>query len=161
MNTIRSSIRSNFWWRTALVLSGFLMTALAAVAQHTAVSTLLPAGYHSEEALTWCGPATGQMIVAGYPTSACTVVQADVDASIQTHKVEGNWDTDPAGLRASFADVCPLPSAHWVAITAIVTDVNPVGNPTVNLQFVQFIDPSPTNLGDPPMVRFVTGAQWS
>ena len=206
MNTIRSSIRSNFWWRTALVLSGFLMTALAAVAQHTAVSTLLPPGYHSEEALTWCGPATGQMIVAGYPTSACTVVQADVDASIQTHKVEGNWDTDPAGLRASFADVCPLPSAHWVvfarpdipslmysaaywmttnqypvaallgttqhnsyaphkehwvAITAIVTDVNPVGNPTVNLQFVQFIDPSPTNLGDPPMVRFVTGAQWS
>src|SRR5262245_25418270 len=110
MNTIRSSNRSSSRWRTMLVVSGFLLIAAVAVAQHTAVSALLPPGYHSEEALTWCGPAAGQMVIAGYPTSACTKVQADVDASIQAHKVESNWDTDPAGLRAALMEQCPLPA---------------------------------------------------
>ncbi len=206
MNTMISSNRSNSRWRIALVLSGFLLTALAAVAQHTAISTLLPGGYHSEEALTWCGPATGQMVIAGYPMSACTRVQADVDASIQAHKIEGNWDTDPAGLRAALVEQCPLPvghswvvfsptdatvlmfwaahymtqnqypvaallgttqhnsfaphKEHWVTITAIVTDLDPTTHPTVTLQFVQFVDPSPTNLGDPPLVRYVSAAVW-
>jgi hypothetical protein len=206
MNRMDNTSRSNSRSRMALVLSGFLLIALAAVAQHTAVSALLPPGYHSEEALTWCGPATGQMVIAGYPTSACTRVQADVDASIQAHKVESNWDTDPAGLRAALVEQCPLPAGHvwavfpqadptavmwsaahymtanqypvaallgttahnsytphqehWVTITAIVTDQDPTTHPTVNLQFVQFVDPSPPNLGDPPLVRYVSAAQW-
>jgi hypothetical protein len=209
MNTMISSNRSNPRWRTmwqTLVLGGFLMTALAASAQHTAISTLLPPGYHSEEALTWCGPATAQMVIAGYPMSACTRVQADLDASIQAHKVEGNWDTDPAGLRAALVEQCPLPvghswvvfsptdatvlmywaahymtqnqypvaallgttqhnsfaphKEHWVTITAIVTDLDPSTHPTVTLQFVEFIDPSPMNLGDPPLVRYVSAAVW-
>ena len=206
MNRLNSILGNSSRLRSVLVLGGLLLAALAGSAQHTAISTLLPPGYHSEEALTWCGPASGQMVVAGYPSSACTVVQADVDASIQANKLEGNWDTDPAGLRAALVAQCPLPAGHiwavfspsdatslmywaayymtqnqypvaallgtvqhnsyaphkehWVVITAIVTDVNPVGNPSVNLQFVQFIDPSPTNLGDPPLVRFVSGAVW-
>jgi hypothetical protein len=206
MNKMNNTSRSSSRWRRALVLSGFLLTALTAFAQHTAISTLLPPGYRSEEALTWCGPATGQMVVAGYPASACTVVQADVDASIQAHKVEGNWDTDPAGLRAALVEQCPLPvghswvvfsptdatelmywaahymtqnqypvavllgttqhnsfpphKEHWATITAIVTDLDPVANPMVTLKFVLFIDPSPSHLGDPPLVRYVSAAVW-
>ena len=206
MNTLNNTSRSNTLRRMALVMGGFLLAALAASAQHTAISTLLPPGYHSEEALTWCGPATGQMVVAGYPMSACTVAQADMDMSIQAHKVEGNWDTDPPGLRDAMTEQCPLPAGHiwyvfhptdaaqlmhsaaywmtqnqypvaallatashnsylphqehWVVITAIVTDLNPVGNPTVTLQFVQFVDPSPAIFGDPPLVRYVSAATW-
>jgi hypothetical protein len=206
MKRMSNTSRCNPRWRVALVMGGLMLAALAASAQHTAISTLLPSGYHSEEALTWCGPATGQMVVAGYPSSACTVVQADMDASIQAHKVEGNWDTDPAGLRAAVAEQCPLPAGHiwavfsqtdatalmfsaahymtlnqypvaallgtvahnsytphqehWVTITAIVTDLDPTTHSTVALQFVQFVDPSPSNLGNPPVVRYVSAAVW-
>jgi hypothetical protein len=187
-------------------MSGVLLAALTASADHIAVSALLPPGYHSEEALTWCGPATGQMVIAGYPSGACVKVQADVDASIQAHKIESVWDTDPDGLRAAMMELCP-PAAgghwvvfsnidatqlmhsaafwmsrnqypvaallstsahnsyaphqeHWVTVTAIVTDLDPVVNPSVVLKFVQFIDPSPATLGNPPLVRFVSGATW-
>ena len=70
---------------------------------------------HSEEALTWCGAATGQMIIGGYPAGACNAIQADVWDSIQIHKVEGSWDTDPAGLRGAMTALCSLPAGHsWV-----------------------------------------------
>lgn len=77
-------------------------------------STFIAVPGHSEEALTWCGAATGQMIIGGYPAGACTVLQADVWASIQANKAEATWDTDPAGLKAAMMDpaVCAS-SAHW------------------------------------------------
>lgn len=73
---------------------------------------------HSEEALTWCGAAVGQMIVGAYPSSPCTVLQADVWASIQANKAEAGWDTDPAGLAKAMMDpaVCTS-SAHWVTFS--------------------------------------------
>lgn len=97
--------------RQAFCLAGFLLlVTLAASASTSAFVTLTN---HSEEALTWCGAATGQMVMTGYPAGACTKDQADVDASIQTHKVESNWDTDPVGLRDAMMELCP-PSGHWV-----------------------------------------------
>jgi hypothetical protein len=72
MNSMMNISRGNSRWRAlgqALVLGGFLLTSLTASADNIAISTLLPP-YHSEEALTWCGPATGQMVITGYPTSA-------------------------------------------------------------------------------------------
>ncbi len=118
MNNINRISHGNSRWRVmleALVICGFLLTTLRIFADHTAVSTLSPPGYHSEEALTWCGAATGQMVIAGYPSGACTKDQADVDASIQLHKVESNWDTDPAGLRSAILEQCPLAPGHsWV-----------------------------------------------
>lgn len=100
-------------WPGAAVLAGaLLMNGVPASADHSAFVTVTG---HSEEALTWCGPATGQMVMGGYPTSACTLDQVDVDASIQAHKVEGNWDTDPAGLRDAMMELCPPPGGgHWV-----------------------------------------------
>lgn len=96
-----------------VALAAALLAAAAARADHSVFVTV-PA--HSEEALTWCGPAVGQMVMGGYPASACTVLQADVDASIQAHKVETNWDTDPVGLRGALAELCPPPGGHWSVV---------------------------------------------
>lgn len=107
----RSRLRAT--WRVVAVGGSLLLPASGASASHSVFVTVPP---RSEEALTWCGAATGQMVVAGYPASACVKDQADVDASIQAHKVEGNWDADPAGLRDAMMEQCPPPGGgHWVA----------------------------------------------
>ena len=49
---------------------------------------------------------------------------------------------------------------HWIAIRGIITDADPTTTSSVNLENVWFNDPSPANLGDPPVIRFVTGTQW-
>lgn len=93
-----------------ILIAALLLAAPALFAQ---TSTFITIPNAAEEALTWCGAATGQMIIGGYPTP-CTVLQADVWASIQAHKSEAMWDTDPAGLGAAMMDhsVC-VSSAHW------------------------------------------------
>jgi len=179
-----------------------LALSLPAAAQ---VSTFVTVTNHSEEALTWCGAATGQMVVSGYPAGSCAPIQADMWDAIQAAKVEASWDTDPAGLRSAMTTQCPLPPTghwaifadpsapsvmhsvarwmrslhypvaavlntnphntltthreHWVVIKGIVTDLDPVTNPSVTLQFV-FITDQPANLGDPAVDRFLTGSQW-
>lgn len=83
-----------------------------------ATSTFLTVPNQAEEALTWCGAAAGQSIAGGYPTGACTLQQFDVWSSIQAHKAEPSWDTDPAGLRDALRTLCPLPAGHsWVAFS--------------------------------------------
>ena len=72
-------------------------------------SVMLSVPEYSEEALTWCGPATAQMIMAGYPTSACTVLQEDIWAEVLLNKTESLWDTDPAGMRGALKNLCPPP----------------------------------------------------
>ena len=188
---------------TTLVLAAVVM--LAAASSATAqTSVFVTVTNHSEEALTWCGAATGQMVVGGYPASACTPIQADVWDSIQLHKVEASWDTDPAGLRDAMMTLCPPPGGHWVAfsnpnasglmhsvafwmnanhypvaallstathnaiathrehwvtIKGIVTDLNPLTNTSVTLQYVLIVD-QPATFGDPPVERFLSGSQW-
>src|SRR5450759_52992 len=90
---MRNTIKSMPFVLVAVVI----LAAASRVTAQTSVFVTLT--NHSEEALTWCGAATGQMVVGGYPASACAVVQADMWDSIQTHKVEASWDTDPGGLR--------------------------------------------------------------
>lgn len=167
-------------------------------------SVMLSVPEYSEEALNWCGPATAQMIMEGYPSSACSVLQEDIWAQVLLGKTEALWDTDPAGMRSALKTLCPPPgtwsvyhkpdpadlmfrvaywmtrnnfpvalvkdtvahntytahSEHWVAIRGIITDADPTTTSSVNLEFVWFNDPSPANLGDPAVVRFVTGTQW-
>src|SRR5438270_1818793 len=95
-----------------LVLAAAVMAlSLPAAAQ---VSTFVTVTNHSEEALTWCGAAAGQMVVSGYPGGSCVQIQADMWDAIQTAKVESSWDTDPAGLRSAMTTLCPLPpGGHW------------------------------------------------
>jgi hypothetical protein len=195
---MRNTIKSMPFVLVAVVI----LAAASRVTAQTSVFVTLT--NHSEEALTWCGAATGQMVVGGYPASACAVVQADMWDSIQTHKVEASWDTDPGGLRDAMMALCPPPGGHWVAfsdpsgpslmhsaafwmntnhypvaallnttphnailthrehwvtIKGIVTDLNPVTNTTVNLQYVLIVD-QPATFGDPPFERFLSGSQW-
>ncbi|HEY3052640.1 MAG TPA: hypothetical protein VGK04_04550 [Thermoanaerobaculia bacterium] len=107
--------------RTTCKLTTFVLVAvvmLAATPDATAqTSVFVTLTNHSEEALTWCGAAVGQMVVSGYPASACVVVQADMWDAIQTHKVEASWDSDPGGLRDAMMTICPPPGGHWVAFS--------------------------------------------
>lgn len=97
----------------AFALAAAALSALPALAQ-TSVS--LTFANQNEESLDGCGAATGQMVMNGYPSGPCHQIQADVWDSIQMHKVETSWDTDPAGLRDAMATLCPLPAGHhWVA----------------------------------------------
>ncbi len=90
---------------------GFTISSSYAFAQPLhSVMLSLPA--HSEEALSWCGPATGQMIMAGYPSGSCSVLQEDVWTAIQSYKTETVWDTDPAGLKGALKNLCP-PTGTW------------------------------------------------
>ena len=41
-------------------------------------SVILSVPLYGEEALTWCGPATAQMVMEGYPAGACSVLQEDI-----------------------------------------------------------------------------------
>jgi hypothetical protein len=68
---------------------------------------------YPEEALIWCGPAAAQMIMNGYPTGKCYVFQEDIWMSIQGHKVETMWDTDPVGLKEAMKTLC-APADTWV-----------------------------------------------
>lgn len=76
-------------------------------------SVMLSVPDYPEEALTWCGPATGQMIMEGYPTGTCSYLQEDVWMAIQTYKTEAMWDTDPVGLKEAMKHLCP-PVGTWV-----------------------------------------------
>jgi hypothetical protein len=75
-------------------------------------SVILSVPDHPEEALTWCGPATAQMIMEGYPSGACSVLQEDIWTAIQTYKAETMWDTDPAGMKGAMRHLCP-PVGTW------------------------------------------------
>jgi hypothetical protein len=78
----------------------------------------LPVSPGSPEDTNACGPLTGQMVMAGYPSppspaGGCVQTQNDVYLAIQAAKVEAAWDTDPAGLRAALAGLCPPPGGSW------------------------------------------------
>jgi hypothetical protein len=75
-------------------------------------SVMLSVPEHPEEALNWCGPATGQMIMEGYPTGSRSYLQEDVWMAIQKYKIETMWDTDPKGLSFALLNLCP-PLHGW------------------------------------------------
>ncbi len=75
-------------------------------------SVMLSVPDHPEEALNWCGPATGQMIMEGYPSGSCSILQEDVWMAIQGYKAETIWDTDPIGLKEAMKHLCP-PAGTW------------------------------------------------
>ena len=98
-----------------LAAIGLLTMATPARADVSVFTSVTP---RAEEALTWCGAATGQMVVGAYPTSSCSPIQADVWAAIQANQVEASWDTDPAGLKQAMMTLCPPPGGgHWVVFS--------------------------------------------
>jgi len=107
----------NSAWRLVLAL-GTLLIALSSASADPLTSVMLNVPDRSEEALTWCGPATAQMIMEGYPSGSCAVLQEDAWAAIQTYKTEALWDTDPVGMKEAIQHLCPPPAGHnWVAFS--------------------------------------------
>ena len=102
-----------------------LLLLAATLAAAGCTTTTLSVTGHSEEALTWCGAAAGQTIIGGYPGSPpppCAVTppaQTDVWDAIQSHKIEGAWDSDPAGLRDALMTLCTPPGGGWIVDPAI------------------------------------------
>jgi len=97
-------------WAGTFALLAALTAAGPAAALH---SVFLTVPNYSEEALTWCGPAVGEMVMEGYPGGAgCDEFQADVWAEILVHKTEADWDTDPVGLAEAMKSLCP-PIGTW------------------------------------------------
>ncbi|MCP4661810.1 MAG: hypothetical protein GY856_40930, partial [bacterium] len=108
---MRSSTKI-FRWTGSVGLLAALTVAGPAAALH---SVFLAVPNHSEEALIWCGPAVGEMVMEGYPGgTGCDELQADVWTEILAHKdpTEAAWDTDPVGLAGAMMSLCP-PTGSW------------------------------------------------
>ena len=160
---------------------------------------------YDQEAFIWCGPATAQMIMGGYPTGSCTVLQEDIWLEILDNKTDVLWDSDPRGMEKAMEILCsptygwvikvrntaeemmyavakninqydypvalvmntdahnsyvPMHEEHWVAVTGIITDVDPVANTTATLEGVLIHDPAHSDLGFTTINWFCTASQW-
>ncbi len=75
----------------------------------------LPVPPYAEEATTWCGPATAQMVLGGYPGITCEPrMQEDIWEKIRENSAEPLlWDTDPEGMKSALFKLC-RPSGGWV-----------------------------------------------
>jgi hypothetical protein len=101
--------------RGLVIAASLLILSSNVWASHSEMLGTLPTDYidYREEALNWCGPATGTIIMAGYPSGSCSVLQEDVWGAIGSNKVEAMWDTDPVGLEKAMEALCP-PAYGWV-----------------------------------------------
>lgn len=103
----------NAAWRLVLAV-GMLLIGFSIASADTLTSIMLNVPDRSEEALTWCGPATAQMVMEGYPSGSCAKLQEDVWGAIQTYRTEAMWDADPVGMREAMQHLCPPPfGGHW------------------------------------------------
>ncbi len=157
---------------------------------------------YCQETSIWCGAATTQMILEGYPGGVDHVyTQTHIWNTIQTHLNDPglNWATDPDGMRDTLMDlgagtdvhwvIFPRPNEdellfsvaywmkrreypaatlvygfqHWVLITGVTTDADPLTNSTVNLQSIRIFNPSnnpcPT-ASSGGVDSTMTGTQW-
>ncbi len=107
---LSASIHTRF--SAAMLLLASLLIGVASLQAQPLHSVMLSVPDFSEEALNWCGPASAQIVMGGYPSSSCSVAQEDIWMSILSHKVETDWDTDPEGLRQALVELCP-PTGTW------------------------------------------------
>jgi hypothetical protein len=107
---------NNNFIRKCLLMSVLICVLILIPAGLSASHSVMLGGIpeYSEESLTWCGPATAQMIMDGYPSGSLYVSQEDIWDDVQLlYKVETMWDTDPEGLRDVMQNRNP-PSGQWV-----------------------------------------------
>lgn len=69
-----------------------------------------------QEECCWCGAASGQMIMNGYPDPADRLYheQEDIWDAIQVNNIDAGWCTDPEGLRQTLIDMNPPMAVHGV-----------------------------------------------
>ncbi|NTW77788.1 MAG: hypothetical protein HGB33_08500, partial [Syntrophaceae bacterium] len=81
------------------LLAGIFSLLFISVSSARAHSVMLTVPDYPEEATNWCGAASAQMIMEGYPAGSCSLLQEDIWLSIQSYKTEAMWDADPEGMR--------------------------------------------------------------
>src|SRR3972149_6834423 len=75
---------------------------------------------YGQEMCIWCGAASAQMIMNGYPDPAHRIFNPQVDVwnTIQANNsavpADANWATDPVGLRGCLASLNPPPGGSWL-----------------------------------------------
>jgi hypothetical protein len=157
---------------------------------------------YCQETNIWCGVATTQMILEGYPGGIeHPNTQAYIWSRIVAHRDDAgvSWATDPDGLKETLMEIGGDPGVnwvihpnanpqslmysvaywmarrqfpvavlvygfqHWVMIDGFTSDVDPLTNPTINLQFVEIVDPwnPPCPVASSGGVRsLMTGSNW-
>jgi len=72
---------------------------------------------YGQEQSIWCGAASAQMIMNGYPVpgTSCYISQLIIWNTIQDNNLPepANWATDPHGLQQALLILCPPPSGTW------------------------------------------------
>lgn len=74
---------------------------------------------YGQESCVWCGAASGQMIMDGYPNSADRIffpqvnVWNTIQANNSTLPADAGWATDPIGLRETLRLMNPPPGGTW------------------------------------------------
>ena len=99
-----------------LLLIGFTLPALAQYEVDLSADVPL----YGQEECCWCGAASGQMIMDGYPDPADRLYheQEDIWDAIQVNNIDAEWCTDPEGLRQTLIDMNPPPSpGDWNVVT--------------------------------------------
>jgi hypothetical protein len=101
--------------RVILGLVIFLLAIGSAWAQFTLT---LQAPLYGQSTNYYCGPASGQMIMNGYPNAASRVCkeQTPIYNTIQSLKQDNGFYTDPDGLRDAIMQLNPPPAAGHFAI---------------------------------------------
>lgn len=101
--------------RVSLGVVILLLQAGRAGAQFTLT---LQAPLYGQSTSYYCGPASGEMIMNGYPNAASRVCreQTAIYTSIQSHKQDNGFYTDPDGLRDAIMELNPPPAAGHFAI---------------------------------------------
>jgi hypothetical protein len=95
----------------------FLVLVLASpVCSQWVVDLNIP--LYGQETSYWCGAASAQMIMDGYPdpNSSCYFTQTVIWTTIQANNLPGepaNWATDPHGLQQALLIHCPPPYGTW------------------------------------------------
>lgn len=203
-----STNNTALWFFEVLLLASIPMSG--SLAQH-AISLEVPNTIptYCQEANNWCGAATGQMTLEGYPGGVeHPFTQTHVWNRIVAHRDDPGaaWATDPDGLRETLMELGGDPGVnwnihsnsnaqslmysitywmtrreyptpvlvdpggspygsfqHWVMVEGFTTDVDPTTNATVNLQFIDIVDPwnPPCATNTAGGVRqTVSGATW-
>jgi len=106
--------------RILLALMFVVFITLPAISQHQ-VDLHNNVTLYGQQSCCWCGAASGQMIMNGYPNAVDRQLftQLSIWNAIQANNstdptdVAQNWCTDPIGLRATMISFNPPPGGTW------------------------------------------------
>jgi hypothetical protein len=167
----------NFLMAVVIVLTTLFLTSMA----HAFTFNLPDVPQYCQYQSHYCGSASAQMIMNGYPDPATRqlIDQPTIYSWIQTNQTEAAPYKAPGKVRDAIHHFNPPPGSanfvaraytdaytatykillwmrrtnypaatmingnHWVVVTGYETDLDPEGNPTINLNWIDFHDPLP------------------